>query len=385
MINNKMLKDNEVIDNLKRRGFILNENYFELEEQKKVIQKNIEEINHRLNNRMGNNEDKTKLKEYKMQFDDICIKINEILYLIPNVIHQTVPNGKGEEDNIVIKTIYDEKKQINKNNYIKNAQNYGLDLNTGVDLAQARFNVMRGDCAKLHRKLLNDALDFYNILGYEEFYVPNLVNENTIFGTGQYPKFKEELFTTEGNQKLFLIPTGEVPLTNIYKNKILKINEVENKMMTHTPCFRKEAGAYGKDTKGIIRQHQFEKVELVRTCLPENGLINFEEMINDVENFVRKFNIPYRIIELCAGDIGFAGHKAYDFEIWFPNENKYREIATITWCTDFQARRMNTRYKNKDNKNEYIHTLNGTGLAVGRVLAAIFENYDNEEIKDLFI
>ena len=260
-------------------------------------------------------------------------------------------------------------------------EKFGLDTETGVELAHARFTVMKGEVAKLHRKLTNLALDFYGNLGYEEHYVPNLVNQETIYGTGQYPKFKEELFTTTGERPLFLIPTGEVPLTNTVKDKMLTETTVTQNLMTHTPCFRKEAGAYGRDTKGIIRQHQFEKVELVKICLAEEGINAFNQMVEDVKNFVAQFGIPFRIIELCAGDIGFAGHKAYDFEIWFANQQKFREIATITWCTDFQARRMNTRVKRKDGKKELVHTLNGTGLAVGRVLAAILENcYDGEKL-----
>lgn len=383
MINTKDLKNEKTLYNLNKRGYHLNENIFLFIKEKKDINIQIEDINKKINNNTHTHDDKNNLKKLKDDLTLVDNKINDILFMIPNIIHDTVPEGKGEEHNIVLKTFWDDLKIEHNNNHTLIGKNLGLDIETGVDLAHTRFNLMRGDVAKLHRKLINMALDFYENLGYEEFYVPNLVNEETIFGTGQYPKFKEELFTTEGNQKLYLVPTGEVPLTNIFKNKILKENEVEQKIMTHTPCFRKEVGAYGKDTKGIIRQHQFEKIELVRTCLPENGMKNFEEMVYNVTEFIQQFHIPFRIIELCAGDIGFAGHKAYDFEIWFPNEKKYREIATITWCHDFQARRMNAKYKNKKNEKFYIHTLNGTGLAVGRVLAAILENFENTNLNEL--
>lgn len=383
MINTKDLKNEMTIKNLEKRGYHLNKNLFEFINERKEINNNIEEINRKINQNIHNQEDKNNLKLLKDNLIILENKINDILFMVPNILHDTVPDGKGEEHNVVLKTFFDELRIEHDINHTLIGKNLGLDIETGVDLAHTRFNLMRGDIAKLHRKLINMALNFYEKCGYEEFYVPLLVNEDTIFGTGQYPKFKEELFTTEGNQKLYLIPTGEVPLTNIVKNKILKENEVEQKIMTQTPCFRKEVGAYGKDTKGIIRQHQFEKIELVRTCLPENGMKNFEEMILNVTEFVKQFNIPFRIIELCAGDIGFAGHKAYDFEIWFPNEKKYREIATITWCHDFQARRMNAKYKNKHNEKNYIHTLNGTGLAVGRVLAAILENYKDTHINEL--
>lgn len=385
MINLKTLKEMETIKNLAKRGYLLPENFNHLNQKRKDLHHLIENINRKINDNTHTQEDKNLLKQTKLDLDLLEIDYNNVIHMIPNILHDTVPEGKGEEHNVVVKTFFENKKINNKLHHAEIGKQLGLDIETGVDLAHARFNLMRGIVAKIHRKLTNKALNFYANLGYEECYVPNLVNEDTMFGTGQYPKFKEELFVTEGNQKLFLIPTGEVPLTNIVKNKILKIQEAEMKLMTHTPCFRKEVGAYGKDTKGIIRQHQFEKIELVRTCLPENGLDNFEEMIEEVTQFVQQFNIPFRIIELCAGDIGFAGHKAFDFEIWFPHEQKYREIATITWCHDFQARRMNAKFKNQNKEKFLLHTLNGTGLAVGRVLAAMLENYTEEELNNFLL
>lgn len=383
MINLKTINTIEVQNNLQKRGYHIPEQFNTLVQEEKECNIAIEAINAKINKNLHNEEDKKQLKELKEKLNALKLQLDPIVHMIPNIIHETVPNGKGEEDNIVIKEYFNELKTTHKIQHGELGKKVGLDIETGVDLAHARFNVMRGDLAKLNRKLINLALDFYTTLGYEEFYLPNLVNTDTMFGTGQYPKFKEELFTTEGNAPLFLIPTGEVPLTNVMKNKMLKPNDAEQKLMTHTPCFRKEAGAYGKDTKGILRQHQFEKVELVRTCLPENGLQTFEEMVHDIEQFVLKLKIPFRIIELCAGDIGFAGHKAYDFELWFPAEQKYREIATVTWCHDFQARRMNTKVKHNNGKKEYLHTLNGTGLAVGRVLAALLENYPDVPLNEL--
>lgn len=383
MINLKTINTIEVQNNLQKRGYYLPEQFNTLALEEKECNIAIEAINAKINKNLHNEEDKKQLKALKEKLQDLKLQTDPIIHMIPNLIHETVPNGKGEEDNILVKEYFNELKAQHKAQHGDLGKKVGLDIETGVDLAHARFNVMRGDLAKLNRKLINLALDFYTTLGYEEFYLPNLVNTETMFGTGQYPKFKEELFTTEGNTPLFLIPTGEVPLTNVMKNKMLKPNEAEQKLMTHTPCFRKEAGAYGKDTKGILRQHQFEKVELVRTCLPENGLQAFEEMVHDIEQFILKLKIPFRIIELCAGDIGFAGHKAYDFELWFPTEQKYREIATVTWCHDFQARRMNTKVKYPNGKKEYLHTLNGTGLAVGRVLAALLENYPDIPLNQL--
>lgn len=381
MINLKQIKDKVVQENLAKRNYQVPTELIDLLEKQKEVRIKMEEIQAKMNKGMHEPFDKEALKFKKEKLEALEKKINAITYLIPNLIHDTVPEGKGEEDNVQLEVFFEEKKRKTELDHLKIGEKFGLDPETGVDLAHARFTVMKGEVAKLHRKLTNLALDFYTNLGYEEHYVPNLVNMETIFGTGQYPKFKEELFTTQGERPLFLIPTGEVPLTNTVKDKLLTEDTATQNLMTHTPCFRREAGAYGKDTKGIIRQHQFEKVELVKVCKPEEGLKAFEKMVEDVKAFVVQFEIPFRIIELCAGDIGFAGHKAYDFEIWFPNQQKYREIATITWCTDFQARRMNTRIKRRDGKKELAHTLNGTGLAVGRVLAAILENcYDGENL-----
>lgn len=374
MINFKHLahdKEN-IAANLLKRGYTLEINDI-LEKQKHLnqIKMDIEVINAKVNRQEHAPEDKEKLKQLKIELGVAEKEYENVVFLVPNIVHATVPLGKGAEDNPVVKVADIE--HADTGDYIKKGKLLGLDIEAGVDLAGARFTVLRGEVAKLHRKLINTALDFYTDKGYEEIYVPNLVKKDIVFGTAQYPKFKEEIFTTEMNEELFLLPTGEVPLTNLVRNKVLKEHEIETKTMTHTPCFRKEVGAAGKDTKGIVRQHQFEKVELVRTCLPENGLDNLNQMMQDVEDFVKTLNLKYRIIELCAGDLGFAGHKAYDFELWFANDKRWREIASITWCHDFQARRMNARFK-RNGKPELIHTLNGTGLAAGRVMAALLEN-----------
>lgn len=374
MINFKTLAHDTqtVTANLLQRGYALDHETI-LTKQKQIndLKQEIEKINAKINKQEHTPEGKEQLKKFKQELIKAEEQYEGIVHLVPNIIHATVPPGKGAEDNPVVKVA--EIEHLDTGDYIKKGKPLGLDIEAGVDLAGARFTVLRGEVAKLHRKLINTALDFYTNQGYEEIYVPNLVKKEIVFGTAQYPKFKEEIFTTEMNEELFLLPTGEVPLTNLVRNKVLKEYEVETKMMTHTPCFRKEVGAAGKDTKGIVRQHQFEKVELVRTCFPENGLTNLNEMMDDVENFVKTLNLKYRIIELCAGDLGFAGHKAYDFELWFAHDKRWREIASITWCHDFQARRMNTRFK-RNGKPELIHTLNGTGLAAGRVMAAILEN-----------
>ena len=262
----------------------------------------------------------------------------------------------------------------NYNNHWTNIQlkREEIDTETGTMLAGARFAILKGEVAKTQRKLINAAMDHYDELGYEEMYVPHIVLPEIMYGTGQYPKFKDDLFLVDKN---YLIPTGEVPLTNIYNNQILKIDDLKNpiKLMTKTPCFRKEVGAAGRDTKGIMRQHQFEKVEVVKICHPDKAENEFYLMLQDIEDFVVQLGIKYRIVELCSGDIGFAGHKAFDIELFFREENRFREIASITWCGDFQARRMNTRFK-EDGKTKLVHTMNGTGLAVGRIIEALVQN-----------
>lgn len=370
-------KYEEVKNNLARRGYILDEKIIQMYKKIKNLNMKMEEINTLLNQGKGTKELKEEFAQIKNEKNILETIYLEKYHMIPNLLCDTVPNGEGAEDNVELKVV-GQKGQTNKG-YMDIAKNNGLNIEAGVDLAHARFNVMNGNVAKLHRRLINKALDIYEKNGYEFHYVPDLVNEKAMFGTGQFPKFKDDLFKTEDG--LYLIPTGEVPLTNLVNNQIIEEDRVERKLMTHTPCFRKEVGAYGKDTKGIIRQHQFEKVELVRICLPENGLKNFNEMVNDIECFVKELGLTYRVIELCAKDIGFSGHKAYDFEVWFPHEQTWREIATVTWCFDFQARRMNAKLKRKDKKKEFVHTLNGTGLAVGRVMACLIETFGEDAFK----
>ena len=356
-------------ENFNKRGYIMPENLINLLKIKKDLNNEIEYLNYLFNNQKSNKEDKLVLKQKKEILIQTNLDINNITHNIPNILHESVPYGINETNNSIIK--------LGNQEYLSNIKNINTDeikyINTklGATLAQSRFTVLNPNIATTQRKIINKALDFYIEQGYNEYYVPYLVNKETIFNTGQYPKFKDELFTTQGNNELFLIPTGEVPLTNLIKDKLFLENEVEQSFVTHTPCFRKEAGSAGKDTTGILRQHQFEKVELVKICLPENGLLNLEKMLYDVETFIKTFNIPYRIIELCSADIGFSGHKAYDIEMWFDKQKKYREIASITWCSDFQARRLNARYKTTENKKNLVHTINGTGLASGRVLSAI--------------
>lgn len=375
MLNLKNLEHTgkEIKENLEKRGFILDLDF--LNETQIKIKKLREKIAHN-NHLKKNNRDveigkqiKADGELYQNELNDLERAFNTYAVTIPNVVENEVPIGKGEEHNTVCKVA-----QAYATNEIYNsfkAIRQEIDTETGALLAGARFTVLRGQAAKLHRHLINEALDFYGAKNYEEVYVPNLVLPEVMFGTGQYPKFKEDLFLAD---KHYLIPTGEVPMTNMYRDKIVDLKTIKDgiKLMTHTPCFRKEAGAYGKDTKGLMRQHQFEKVELVKIVHPEQAKNEFFLMLQDVEDFVLKLGINYRIVELCTGDMGFAGHKAFDIELFFAEENRFREIASITWCGDFQARRMNTKFK-EDGKTHLVHTINGTGLAVGRILEAIVQ------------
>lgn len=373
MINMKNLEINieKITVNLAKRNFLVNKDFL------LTLYKEIKEINIKielLNQERNKNKNPQRGVKIKEELTNLNLLLNEKnnvwneeVTKIPNLLHDTVPNGNGEEDNPVIKVC--EGLPTIKWNINLNRQD--IDTETGAMLAGARFTVLKGDFAKTQRKLINEAMDFYELKGYAEMYLPYIVLPNIMYGTGQYPKFKDDLFQVDKN---YLIPTGEVPLTNIYNNKILKQEDLENpiKLMTKTPCFRKEVGAAGKDTKGIMRQHQFEKIELVKIFHPEIAQQEFLQLLQDIEDFIKTLGIKYRIIELCSGDIGFAGHKAFDIELFFKDENRFREIASITWCHDFQARRMNTRFK-EDGKTRLVHTMNGTGLAVGRILEALVQ------------
>lgn len=358
---------------LARRGYVLDLDFL-ITQRKAIVELGIkiEAINkQRKTNRdpqvgRGLNEDWVKLTQEKEALEN---DLNIIVNMIPNIPALTAPVGKDENDNKEIKVWYPTQKHKDEALFrdVVIAEP-DLDTETGAKLAGARFAVLKGNAARVQRKMIDEALDLYTAMGYQEHYVPLLVNEDVMFGTGQYPKFKDDLFKVD---KQYLIPTGEVPLTNMFKDEIVNFNDDKViKLCTHTPCFRKEVGSAGRDTKGIIRQHQFEKVELVKICHPQVAEEELYAMIKDVETFVQKLGMQYRIIELCTGDMGFSGHKAFDIEIYFPLDKRYREIASITWCWDFQARRMNTRFK-ENGKTYLVNTINGTGLAAGRILEAL--------------
>ncbi|MBE8214858.1 MAG: serine--tRNA ligase [Endozoicomonadaceae bacterium] len=324
-----------------------------------------------------------QLKQAESELDMLKKIIENKELDIPNIPHKSTPIGKNETDNHIIKHwgtphAFD----FDIQDHVALGKLYGLDFEAGSKLSGARFTVMRGGIATLHRALTQFMLNLQIKQGYEECYTPYLVHENALKNTGQLPKFEIDLFKIQTNnetQAHYLIPTAEVPLTNLAANKILDLAQLPIKLTAHTPCFRSEAGSYGRDTRGMIRQHQFDKIELVQITHPDESFSALEEMLCHAENVLKALNLPYRVAALCSGDLGFSAAKTYDLEVWLPGQQKYREIASISNCTDFQSRRMQTRFKNMTGKIELVHTLNGSGLAVGRTLVAILENYQTNE------
>ncbi len=306
-------------------------------------------------------------------------KLQEIALNIPNFPDDSVPYGESENDNIEIKRVL-KPKEFNfraKEHWELAEINGWIDFQRGVKLAKSRFSILRGESARLERALINFFLDENRKMGFEEVYVPFINNSNMLRGTGQLPKFGDDLFKIEG-EELYLIPTAEVPLTNIYNNEILKKEQLPILLTAYTPCFRKEAGSAGRDTRGMIRQHQFDKVEMVAIALPEDSDKIFNMMVENASNLLTKLGLPHRLVELCGGDLGFSASKTIDLEVWLPGQNRYREISSISNTRDFQARRAKIRFRD-GKKNRLLHTLNGSALAVGRTLIAIMENYQNED------
>ena len=322
---------------------------------------------------------KTKISQIEQKAKEIEDNLNQKALVIPNIPDNDVPIGKDEDDNVEIEKVG----EIPRFDFeIKPHDELGenlewLDFTRGVKLAKSRFTVLKKDAARIERALINFFLDHNREWGFEEVYVPFIVNKETMTGTGQLPKFEEDLFKIE-NEELYLIPTAEVPLTNLFRDEIIANLDKPIKLTAYTPCFRKEAGSYGKDTKGIIRQHQFDKVELVAITKPEDSDKMFEEMVNCASSALEKLGLAYRKVMLCSGDLGFSAAKTIDLEVWIPSQNKYREISSISNTRDFQARRAKIRYK-EGKKNRLVHTLNGSSLAVGRTLVAIMENYQDKD------
>ena len=301
---------------------------------------------------------------------------------IPNLPHESVPVGKSEADNVEVRKVGSPRTfDFAVKDHTDVGAPLGLDFDTGIKLSGARFTFMRGQIAKLHRALAQFMINTQTEQhGYEECYTPYLVNAETLTGTGQLPKFEADLFSLQHNDStLYLIPTSEVTLTNTVRDEIIPLESLPIKLTAHTPCFRSEAGSYGRDTKGMIRQHQFDKVEMVQIVHPETSYAALEEMVSHAENILKALELPYRVVSLCTGDMGFGAAKTYDLEVWLPAQNTYREISSVSNCEAFQARRLQARFKNAQGKMEFVHTLNGSGLAVGRTLVAVLENYQNAD------
>lgn len=318
------------------------------------------------------------LEEKLKEIEEI---LNKKALLIPNIPDDDVPIGKDENDNVEIKKVgeiptFDFK--IKSHDELGELNNW-LDFKRGVKIAKSRFTVLKNEAARIERALINFFLDHNKEFGFEEIYVPFIVNKESMTSTGQLPKFEEDLFKIE-NEDLYLTPTAEVPLTNLFRDEIIQNLDKPIKLTSYTPCFRKEAGSYGKDTKGIIRQHQFDKVELVAITKPNDSDKVFEEMVECASKALEKLNLPYRQVMLCTGDLGFSAAKTIDLEVWIPSQNRYREISSISNTRDFQARRAKIRYK-ENKKNRLAHTLNGSSLAVGRTLVAIMENFQTKDNK----
>ncbi len=326
-----------------------------------------------------------QLDAAKEQLRVVQEQMDALLMGMPNIPHESVPAGLSEDDNIEIRK-WGEPAQLDfepKDHVDLGEQNGGLDFATAAKITGARFAVLRGGIARMHRALIQFMLDTHTAEhGYEETYVPYLVNADSLRGTGQLPKFEEDLFKVPGERDYYLIPTAEVPVTNIVRDEIIDAEQMPLKFVAHTPCFRSEAGSHGRDTRGMIRQHQFEKVELVHIVEPSKSWDALEELIGNAEKILQKLNLPYRVVTLCGGDLGFSAAKTYDIEVWLPGQQKYREISSCSNMEDFQARRMMARWRNPETgKPELVHTLNGSGLAVGRTLVAILENYQTAEGK----
>ena len=404
MLDPKFLKNNleKVVINLKRKQFNFEfERFSELEKQRKELQQTTQELQNKKNTSAkaigqakGRGEDvqplldevsqlADNLKDNEAKLHALQSSLHDLLSGVPNLLDDSVPDGTSEVDNMEIRRWGKpaEFKFEIKDHVDLGAPNGWMDFETASRITGSRFVVLKGPMAKLQRALIQFMLDVHtNVHGYEEVYVPFIVNSKSLFGTGNLPKFGEDLFQVDEEQGYFLIPTAEVPVTNLASQQILSAEQVPAKFVCHSPCFRSEAGSYGQDTRGLIRQHQFEKVELVQLVKPEDSDQVHEELTSNAESILKKLELPYRVIVLCGGDTSFSASKTYDLEVWLPAQNTYREISSCSNFRDFQARRMQARFRPEASaKPELLHTLNGSALAVGRTLVAILENYQQED------
>jgi len=323
---------------------------------------------------------KESIEAYEEKLASVEEKLRDLMLRIPNLPHKSVPIGKDESENVEVRRWGKPKDfSFEPRPHWEIGERLGIfDFERAGKISGSRFVILKDWGAKLERALINFMLDLHSRKGYKEVWPPHLVRPEILIGTGQLPKFEEELYKCERDD-LYLIPTAEVPLTNLYRDEILSEEDLPIYMVSYTPCYRREAGSYGKDIRGIIRQHQFNKVELVKIVKPEHSYEELEKLTADAEDVLKLLGLPYRVVLLCTGDMGFASAKTYDIEVWFPSQGRYREISSCSNCEDFQARRMNARYRDAQGKLRFVHTLNGSGLAVGRTLAAILENYQQED------
>jgi seryl-tRNA synthetase len=389
-----------VAQRLTDRGYALDVVQFAaLESERKTIQTETQELQARrnaLSKQIGQlkakkedasalmgevNAQADQLKALEAKLEDVQQRLNDFLMNVPNVPHASVPAGKDAEANAEVRRVGEPKSfDFPAQDHVDIGEGLGLfDFETATKIARARFVVMKGGLARLHRALAQFMLDVHTQEhGYTEVYAPYLVNADSMRGTGQFPKFEDDQFAVTADG-LFLIPTAEVPVTNIVRGEILAGAQLPLKFVCHSPCFRREAGSYGKDTRGMIRQHQFDKVEMVQIIHPEQSYAGLEELTGHAESILKKLGLPYRVMTLCTGDMGFSAAKTYDIEVWLPGQNAYREISSCSNFESFQARRMQARFRNDKNKTELVHTLNGSGLAVGRTLVAVLENYQRAD------
>ena len=392
---------------LATRGFVLDTAAFEqLEYQRKTLQVQSEEAQAKVNTlskqigelmKQGKRDEAEAVKvevaqvkalqeQLNQDLPQIQAALDDLLLRIPNLPHTSVPVGKDETENVEVRKVGTPKTfDFEVKDHVDLGAALGLDFEKAAELSGARFSLMKGKVARLHRALAQFMLNTHTQQhGYTECYTPYIVSDAALLGTGQLPKFAEDLFhVTRGGDESklsqYLIPTAEVTLTNIVRDEIVAEKDLPLKFTAHSPCFRSEAGSHGKDTRGLIRQHQFDKVEMVQVVQPENSYAALEEMVSHAENILKLLELPYRVITLCTGDMGFGAAKTYDLEVWVPAQNTYREISSCSNCEDFQARRMKARFKGEDGKNRLLHTLNGSGLAVGRTLVAVLENHQNAD------
>ncbi|MCH8867701.1 MAG: serine--tRNA ligase [Proteobacteria bacterium] len=404
MIDPKLLRQatRDVVQNLARRGEVFDaDTYLALEERRKTLQVETQELQNQRNTRsrdIGKAKAKgediapmldavkdlgDRLETRQADLQSVQADLQAIELGLPNLLDDSVPDGRDETDNVEIRRWSEPPEfDFDVRDHIELGESLGmLDFEAASKMSGSRFAVMRGPLARLQRAIIQYMLDTHiNEHGYTEVYVPYLVHDHALIGTGQLPKFEEDLFKTATEKPFYLIPTAEVPLTNLARDMIYEPAQLPLRYTAHSPCFRSEAGSYGKDTRGMIRQHQFEKVELVHLVAPDESAAALDEMTGHAETILQRLELPYRVVALCSGDIGFGAAKTYDLEVWLPGQEKYREISSCSNCKDFQARRMQARWRNPDTgKPELIHTLNGSGVAAGRALIAVMENYQQAD------